>query len=370
MEIRQQILTLLEDAEDMPSGDSRLDLISQAIKLASLHQLEDLEYEAKFAYSEEAIDIGYAERILQHFPWILAYSDRVNDYSTTEKVLWLYEWAIITLADISRVEKKSILEALNDLETRMHHHFDDPMKILVNRRICRIALGDVEEATQAHNDIAALMEEKGLPLHTTSNSKAYGAGFILEKLNRNEESIGVLSPLMENKKKGDFFLLSRTMMLMPLAYLGRTEEAVKYFKRVLKEVQYTPYYVPCHGDMMAFLAATGNWKKGLQVFQRSVDSAEANQLEVELASYYRGAAYVLAVVPQELRSEYPLQLPEKHPFPHQGRKINLDDLRQHYLDRLERILVAFDRRNQNSFMSEYFHRWDDWMPNIPAYSLD
>jgi tetratricopeptide (TPR) repeat protein len=370
MEIRDQITQLIAEADDFPSGDSRLDLLNQAVRLASTHQIEDLEFEAKFAYSDECISSGRSERILQHFPWLLAYADREQNWPVTDQVLWLYEWAIITLADVSRIEKKSILEALADLEDRMHRHGTDPLKILDNRRICRIALGDVAEATAAHEEIIARMQAQGITLRSSDHNKIYGAGFVLEKLGKNEASIEMLSPLMESKKKGDFFLLSRTLMMMPLAYLGKMEQAMRYMKRVMKEVEYTPYYVPCHGDMMAFLGATGNWEKGMQILQKSLKSSEENQLEIELASYYRGACYTLASVPEEHRAEYPLQLPEKHPFPHEGKRINLMDLHAHYHARLEKILSAFDKRNENTFMSEYFHRWDAWLPNIPAYSLD
>jgi hypothetical protein len=68
MNHREQIKSLISQAESLPFGDTKVSLLEQAVKIADVHQDEEMGYETRDELITAATFSGKAHLTLVHFP--------------------------------------------------------------------------------------------------------------------------------------------------------------------------------------------------------------------------------------------------------------------------------------------------------------
>ncbi|HEY7423687.1 MAG TPA: hypothetical protein VH682_05525, partial [Gemmataceae bacterium] len=113
-----QVEELLEQADDLPFGPSRMTLLEEAVRLADAHQDSAQGNAARKKLVKTAVFSGYPEKALVAFSWRLAQSDRQPECFPEKDLLWQYKWIVGNLAHFPQITRQQIEEALDDLARR------------------------------------------------------------------------------------------------------------------------------------------------------------------------------------------------------------------------------------------------------------
>lgn len=356
MDIEFEIGELIEQADEMPIGDSKIALLDQAIKLATSHQIRTLEFEAKVLYSEAAIEARREKYFLVHFPWILSYAKEKPEEVDMEHIIWLYSMAIYTLIEHPNIPLSKIEEVISSFEELGKETGIPHIEVLADRIAHQVHLGKINEAGKTFQEILAILTQ-GRRKKNQSWAR-YISGYYLEKTGNLEQAFELLNPFLTHEiKNEEFNLLAKTLMLIPLLQLGEYEKAKEHFHFCLAKIPIHAEEAPCLGDLIAYQAVTGDWEKAIHLFEKTLLTLEGVHAEFGYCAFIRGVIHLLKRIPKD-HETLSLRIPSWHPTYREDGKYVISELLNYFTDLRTSILSAIDQRNGNTFFLDYHVRWD------------
>lgn len=361
--IAEQIEQLLQQANQMPMGESRLAIEKQAMDLADLHQLPALGFEARLAYCKTAGEFSLYSRTLPHFPKLLNYADEHPGATRPTTLFYLYTVAVFALLDIPQIQQKDLHAALLDLEARMRKFGIDDLRILQDMVIAHFLLGNDEIAAGYYQEI-----EEGFAFPKEldiSRSEAYrygliySAGFYLLYIRKWEDALRILAPLEDiNSEESPYPGLARSLTLIPLLATGDSPKAMQHLETSLRDFPDEPGSLAMFGDLMAALAMTHRFPEAISLFEQSIKHLMVRDKGISYLVWLRGVEHLLKRIPSTEPQMLKLRIPNQHPLHRPDGTYAIASLLEHFAQERRALLAALTERNQSESFRQYHLYWD------------
>jgi hypothetical protein len=365
----EQIDELVEQAEGLESGPTKVAILEEAVRLADTHQRPDLGYLIRRMVIEASFFSGHPDRALVAFTWRLAQHDRHPERHPQEDLLWEYKWILVSCASFLQVSRTQI----EDMQADMARRYQQAGYSLrpVHRACCYAAmyLGEPQTARERYHLFEqAPRDELSEDPHDEQNFRVQLHAFQGDF----EQTLDMAGPiLMGRMRVGDGTLaIALSRVLAPLFHLGRLDEAMAAHRRGYRLVHDNRYYLEEVSDHLRLLALTDNLDRALTVFEKHLGWAlEAVNMRERLY-FLRMGRFLLERLQAAGKTTINARLPKALSSVYQeGGRYETVVLYQ-WLDGACRELAAgFDARNGNDWYSRRLEEAAGWHGQVKPYPL-
>lgn len=226
-EIANQVHTLVAKAKELPESAAKLATFDEAIRIADVHQRDQLGFDARMAALWSVYENGDIRLLFAHYAWCLAAADRNPDWDRFS-LLWRYRWVIDSMPDTSHISRPQIEGALADMTRRYEADGYSQRAILVLKRRVYEFMGDYAKETEAFEQIR-LHRRDAMSDEATTESTFAIDHHTLHK--RYDQAAKMAEALLAKLPPNDHYSGStRAEMLLPLLHLGERRRAADYHR--------------------------------------------------------------------------------------------------------------------------------------------
>jgi hypothetical protein len=268
MDPAEEFVLVLEQAESLPYGPTKVALMEQAVSLADAMQDDQLAYETRMQLTQAAQFSGRPDLSIVTFSRCLAHYDKNPEKLEYYSVLWQYKWVVNGLAAFPDVPRSQIEELFADMTRRFQEYGSTMHAIHQIRRDIAEVMCDKAIAKEHDAKFRKLRRDD------LSNCKACvpdaNITYMLF-LGDDEAAINEAKPILSGKMTcAEVPHRTYSKLIMPYLRLGEVEKAMKYHKLGYPMIQDNPSFLEYFGTHMAFLALTGNFNRMTTLFNRHI----------------------------------------------------------------------------------------------------
>lgn len=342
---QDQVHDLLRRARHLDTGDERVDLTEEAVRLADVHGDLSLGFEARDELISAATFSGYPERALVAFSWCLAQCDREPERFHERRMLWKYKWVAAHLPYFPQITKARIHEVHEDMTRRYERCGQSLQPVFKIRWQAARRMGDAESARAFYRESELLERDWGSDCRACDLNDRIRYLLFTEQL---EAAIEAASPILEGRLGcAEIPHATLAMLLQPLIRLGRHAEATGYHRRGYRMVRGNREFVDSIADHLEFLVLTDNLAPALQVFEEHVRLVLDVQDLDDRFQFFRASLLLFTRLAAEERKERKLRLPPAFPPHRADDTYHVPDLRAWFEEATGALADRFDARNQN-----------------------
>ena len=346
-----QVYDLISKADELPEGPAKVAIFEEAVALADLHRDVALGYDARMEMLWPAYHASRQDLLLVHFAWCLAQLDADTDGDLDEhEALWAYRWVLDTMPGFPEIPRPQIEEAIRDMAARYAQHGASLRPChLLHRRVYR-GLGDREAAIAAHKKIARtkrdwlsddLETEKAFAIFFAVFSEKYAEAVRLAEKFLGEKSVS-------NHFRG----LVMTDLILPLARLGRWEEAADFHKRsvpMLKRDRQSAGNFAMHTE---YLCIVGNFASAVKTYESHFEEAATEPNRITRFDYFRAGTFLCERLRADGKTKINLRVPDATKIPGTEAGRIRSDLLAAWLDeQLADLVRRLDARNGTPYFA-------------------
>jgi hypothetical protein len=361
-----QIFELMDKAQALPVGKSKLAVIEEAIRLADTHQFTNHGFYLRKSLLETATFGGSPEKAMVAFAWCIAQCDKDPDEYDPSEILWEYKWIVGALKQFPSISLEKLNQASDDMERRYQEGGYGTGPIHKLRCMFEIFRGNREEA-QKHqrlwkNASPGFMSD--CPACERNDKIDY-----LLFVGKPERALEFAKPILMNRQAcAEVPHTTLGAVLMPLLQLGDLERAAEYHLKGYRLVQEGRDFLTTIAEHLTFLALTGNLDKGVRLVERHLEWAMECKTEARRYDFYQAARLLCLQLKAKKRDQLSLRLGKSFPRFQESGTYLVEDL-QSWLDAETELLASrFDARNQSDyFMKRYenLHTLMHWSRDYP-----
>ena len=361
----EEIEALIDQAESMPDGRPKVEVLVDAVRRADV--LEDLSFQffARHCLIQAAFLAGQPTEMYTALSWCLARSEDEPEY-IGNWLLWQCKHALAYATSFHTLSRKQICELADDVIRRYQAYgasLRGPYNFVM---VCHMYMGDRPEAHEYHELWQAA------PLDEFTESKEWEAFFNVDYLVYKKDIDGALelaSPMLEQPA-----LYSEIYPWLghhfQLEYLkrGELERAMTLFRRCYRLCKQSPRFLSHIGQLIGFLVLTRNSDKAIELFERHLQwrlnaAAHADQLDFDVWAWT-----LMRHLTQDGRQTVKMQLPPDFPQYDPSGSYRTDELAQWFSAKVEDLTAKFDARNGNTYISNCIaevQKLDEFMTDYP-----
>lgn len=357
-----EVLDLLTDASIMPEGPAKIGVIEQAVRLADALNDIDTCYVARSDLIEACTFGGYPEKALVAFAWCQAQFDKDPERFEEHELLWRQKWVIDKLGNFPQFSKQQISEMLDDM-TRRHKAWGAGQRAEFKLR-CSIAqaMGDKEKTRHY------MIEWQKTDRDELTDCDACEADTQVELYNFFGE--------FENAvRAGDVVLktpltcahvphTTHAKLLQPLFFLGRHQEAMQHHRKGYPMIRDNPSFLLGVSQTLEFLVLTDNLGKASKVLESHLVWATDTKESWMRFRFFISALLLLNTLLDQGKDTISLQLPQTCSYQEPGGMFDLKALRDRMQKETEAIAKSFDKRNENSYFTDWMTEHDSYRQHI------
>jgi hypothetical protein len=345
-----QIHRLLAEAEGLPHGPTKVELCEEAVRLADLHNLDDLASRAREELVDAASFGGRPDLLIVAFSWCLSKFDQDpdNDFSAYS-LLWRMKWVVVALPKFAEIELETIHQMFDDMERRYRDYGGSIQPVIHKRRDVALQTGDLAAATRYQQQYRKMSRSFLSDCHACELDSQASYYFDMGKnavgLRKAED---LLASGMSCAEVPDGTYAD---LLMPLVKMRRAADAMKYHKVGYPKVRRSVEYVWDWGDNIAYLALTGNEDRAVKILERHLADVENSHNPLAQLGFFRSALLLIEIL-ADRKEKMRLRLPAESPLANQSGEYVLTDLAKKLRKRVTEESKKFDRRNGNDYYTE------------------
>lgn len=355
-----QIDDLLAEAEALPFGPVRLELVEQAVRLADLHDDPEEGYRTRHELLSAAYFAGRPEKTLVAFSWCLAQSDRDPEKFNENELLWEYRWVIDDLPSYLHIRREQIDEALADMTQRYRRAGLSLRPVHLLTQNVRMALGNRQAAQEAHRAMRSARRD------WMSDALAEEQGFLVTYLvwmGQWQRAAAAAQPLLSGRLDRDFPLYdSYARLMVPLLRLGQVEHAASYYRKGWKALMRQPAQrrFSTMDFHVSFLALTGNLERAASLFEEYLPEALEQPEQSDRIDFFEAGWLLMHQLAIQGKKEIALTVPKTFPLYDQSGRYEPATLADWLMEQVRELGARFDARNGN----DYNHRRLEAMPSL------
>lgn len=354
MSTELEIAQAMNAANELPNGMAKLEQLNAAIQQAQLQQYSKLVFLGQTLYTQASISTGYRAGNILYIPQIMAYANAhpLDDAVDWYEILWMLDWAVLTMVESPRVPLNDVISALEQYILLMKKHQIKRPRRLKEELLVRIYLGQEERAAHIYEILSTKYPRQKL------GTGRYTLGYYLEKNHRWTEAREMLTPYLEEEIYDEEIReMTSTLLMLPMLWEGESDRAESAYHYGKTHIQPSLSEMATCGDLMTYESVTQKHEKAIALFERTEPFSHINEGDISLAVWWRGVYHFLRRV-GEPGMPLRLRLSPKHPCFRPDGTYERQPLVDHYHGLRYGFFRAFDERNQNTFWQRYHERWD------------
>ncbi len=344
---------LLEDAYDLPNGHAKLQLLEEAARIAdSLGEVE-AGYEIRGEIVETASFSGFPRTALVAFSWQLGQFDKNPEMYDEWNLLWSYKWVLGYIASFPEIERSQIDELLEDMRRRYLEFGYSDYTYHYYKFVIAMDYGELDVAEQALNQLKTMQRDDLSDCDACEQTEF--VDFWVQRGN-DEKALEMAKPIMKGKMScAEVPHVTLPKILMPLYRKGDQAEADRWEKKSYKLVHDNTDFVMAIGEHIGYLTITDPYR-ALELFEKHVHWTDLNEAPIDKMLFHAYASGMFKRLAQET-VQFNVKLPSSYPHPEHATDVNR--LAEHYSELATTVAGQLDRRNGNSYYSQYVARLMD-----------
>jgi hypothetical protein len=251
-----QVRALLAEAARMPTSLGKFEVISEAVRLADLHNDVPLGVEARLPLLAVAGSLLRGDAMAVAFTWCLHQYDRRPDLFGGRDLFWEYRILIGRLANFDTVSRAQLLDMLDDLTARLARDGRPAALALYARMVLGPDLGDRDLSVEA----VAELDRRRLSSVLTAADRFQHALFIGDDAGAMRIADAEFVAPVRNSFDMHWYDLLGLLMRR-----DRWAEVPRWLSRAEKQVQVKDCYYWPFGKVVAALALVGRTDDALRL---------------------------------------------------------------------------------------------------------
>jgi cellulose synthase operon protein C len=357
-----QVELLLEEAQDLPHGATRIELCEEAIRIADSHNDLSLAYQARDELVESACFGARPDLLIVTFSWCLSTFDRHPEADISEyQLLWRMKWVVSALPDFPQIKLATIHQMLDDMERRFRNYGESIQPVLGKRRSVALQTGDLEGARAFHRQFARMQRTILSDCHACELDALacywFDIGRYAHGIRKAEELIasGMSCARVPAGTYAD--------LLLPMLRTGRGEDAMVYHKKGYPKIRRDTDYMWHWGQHLSYLALTGNDARAAKLIETHLPVVESAHDPLSMLEFLRNMLLALECI-AERKEKIKLRLPAESPLANESGEYLVAELAEKTRKRVTEMSKRFDQRNGNS----YYRDLIDELPRLRKYA--
>lgn len=356
-EYQRQIVELVGQAYSLDEGSVKVALFEQCVQLADAHN----DIDAGFALRKKLVDAGnwggHPEVSLVHFAWRLAQADRDPERFPEHTLLWEYKWVVVNLPDFPHIQRAQMESAFADMEVRFRRNGSTLYALHHLRRRVAMISGDYDSAQAAHtllrkasrdwlSDCAACVLNEDIQYHVM--------------FGRNARAVQCAEPILSGRSTCKE-IPHRTYgeLLLPLALLGRMEEAAECHRKGYRLAANNPNFIDTVAQHLVFAGLNDELPKALRMIAKHLPIALAMKAPLWRFHFLRAVRFIFAQFASRGKSTVKLRLPESVPLYDASGSYSVDALLAWSIHETDSLAALFDQRNGNTYLRDGIQSLDE-----------
>ncbi len=354
--ILDQINSIIEQVNKLPNGNTKIELMEEAIRLADVHQRPDIGFDLRDQLMTVATFCGAPEKTLVAFSWCLAQCDQNPEEFDQLQLLWKYKWVVSSLKYFPHIRLDQINQAMEDMTKRYQG--------------CGLGLRPVYKLACEH-----AMARKDYPqvkhFQRLWRSSPIGSGNDCAACERDSQvgyylfdgdidrAFKAAEPIVTGQMKcGEVPHVTLPQLLVPLLRRKDYAKATHYYFWATRLLKYNPDFISEYGKILTFLALTGNPNEGLPILEAMLPAVMETKALSRRFYFQLGASLLLHYLQESGSEQISIRIPkelkdllEKDFAGASGAKeidkksVSVQSFIQWVDADLQRIATLFDKRN-------------------------
>ncbi|TYS14535.1 hypothetical protein FZC78_18835 [Rossellomorea vietnamensis] len=243
------------------------------------------EFAVRFELLNCANFLGEFEILFDHFFWCLEFFQNNEEHlqEWTSSILWGFKWTLERIVLFPHVDKEAIDELFSDFQELLTKHQFSSRPFYQFRHKASLLEGDFQSAEEYY----------GLWVNASRDELADCAACELQaemeylfQINRTDEALHIAERLLNREVTcGEIPHLTYSKLLLPYLRLGKTAEAQYFQSEGYFMIYQKPNLLVEASEHLLFFALT-NPKGGKKIFERHIDSADADKNPYGMFSFY------------------------------------------------------------------------------------
>ncbi len=344
---------LLYEAYGLPNGHAKLQLLEEAARMADTLGEVEAGYKIREEIVETASFSGFPRTALVAFSWQLGQFDKDPELYDVWTLLWSYKWILGNIATFPEIERAQIDALLEDMRRRYLEFGYSDYAYHYYRFVLAIDYGELAQAEQSLNQLKQ-MQRDGMSDCEACEQNEF-VDFWAQRQN-DEETLKAAQPIMKGKMTcAEVPHVTLPKILMPLYRQGKQKEAAEYQKKSYKLIHDNTDFVHAIGEHIGYLTVTDPYK-ALELFEKHIHWTDLNEAPIDKMLFHAYASGMFKRLAQET-VQFNVKLPSSYPHPEHATDVKR--LAEHYGELATDVAHQLDRRNGNSYYSEYVARLMD-----------
>jgi hypothetical protein len=361
-----QFNELLEQAAGLPYSPSKVMLLEEAVRLADSHNRVEDGFLARENLIQAATFSGYPEKTLVAFSWCLAQCDRDPENYPDDDILWQYKWVADSLAGFPQITREQIDATMEDITRRYRRAGAGQRAVHELRCKAAIDMGEVE-AARRHQKLW-----QDTPRDWVTDCRACERNALVQYyifIGKDAKALEEAEPILRGSERcATIPHNTLSHVLLPLARLGRPQEAMTYHRKGYRLVSDNKEFLRAVARHLTFLVVTANLAKATKLFEKHLPWAlEAMDLSQRF-NFYLAALFLIEQLREGGKDSLKLRLPAAFPGHQESGKYDLANLAKWLEDETRELAARFDERNGNDYFSRRLaerHRLKELVSPVP-----
>lgn len=233
MDPRQRITELIDQAEELEYGPTKVALLEEAVREADTSTDLEAGFYARLELITAATFSGAKEKAMVAFSWCLGQVDANPEVFDEEDLMWQYKWVVEELVAYPQISRQQIGDMLEDMQRRYTRLGISLRPVHYLRWTNGMRMGDLDLAmAEAEKWYAAPRDHFADCTACERNKHAE----LAIRLGKNEEALELARAILAGKLKCESIPHSTyALVLKPLMRLGRIDEARHYHEKRSEE---------------------------------------------------------------------------------------------------------------------------------------
>ncbi|HKR00789.1 MAG TPA: hypothetical protein VJT09_08950 [Pyrinomonadaceae bacterium] len=349
-EIDPTVRQMIAESQRLPEGPEKVMMLEEAVRIADTGNDVKLQYDAREELIEGAFWSGETEKALVAYTWCLAQFDKNPALFMEWSLLWRYKWIVNIAFHFPQIPKEQIYEMLDEMERRYRRAGYGLRVVYYYRHRIEKFFGNRDAAIEHFNYAQTLARDTLSDCAACETDERVSFQIYCEN---DDLALDLAEPILLGRQRCRT-VPQRTLghVLLPLARLGRWDEAWDYHLRGYSMISGKPSLLEYLSDHLLFVGLYGDFERGARLLEKHFDWVKQITDQYDRYLFYRAALLFLDILSDSGTATIELRMPESFPLYESGGVYETAKLKAWFEARAREIAEKFDVRNGSDSMTK------------------
>lgn len=359
-----QLDSLLRQAQELPDGLARTELIRQAVKIADLTGDEVTQFHVRTMFVQSAFDSGEADEMLVALGWCVGVYDKDPEtfdsaFGHPDVIIDVMSSAFAYLTTFPTISRKKIETMLDDYEQRYRRAGLGLRTLYLERTRNSFWLGDLEKAKVNFEKVRQSPSKDGWG---EEHERIFTTDYYIHMYD-DEAAVAEAEPVIQSSGpivESAMWILS--FVLAPLVRLNRLDDARACQQHSYRMVRQNPKYLGLAAKHLIYLTAIGDHTQAVTMLETHAPWLNDVCCETKKMTFFVAGWKLFRDLAANGTSHVRINLPESVGPAVENNNYACQELADWFQTEAEKIRDLFNKRNGNEAVSREIQSQLDLQP--------